>query len=81
MVRKATVTAAPPLDGRTRLVGANLPPVYHYKLALIAAHSGEDKKFHVAEALDDLFAKYEAMGVLVPTAAEIAERTLKGDAA
>lgn len=79
MARKAAITAAPPINEGTRLVGANLPPVYHYKLALIAAHSGEDKKFHIAEAMDDLFKKYEKMGVLVPTAAEIAERTLKGD--
>ena len=59
MARKAAITAAPPINEGTRLVGANLPPVYHYKLALIAAHSGEDKKFHIAEAMDDLFKKYD----------------------
>ena len=59
--------------------GAKLPADDVYKVGLIHAATRKTKKQLHAEAYALLFEKYEKLGVLEPTAAELAERTLKGE--
>ena len=59
--------------------GAKLHPDTVYKIGLIHAATRKTKKVLAEEAYDLLIAKYEREGILEPSAAEIATRTLQGD--
>lgn len=72
---KATSIPSAPLI----MHGAKLPADDVYKVGLIHAATRKTKKQLHAEAYALLFEKYEKLGVLEPTAAELAERTLKGE--
>lgn len=59
--------------------GAKLPASMVYKVGVIHAATRKTKRQLHIEAYQLLLAKYEREGILEPTAAELAERTLTGD--
>jgi hypothetical protein len=59
--------------------GAKLPADDVFKIGLIHAATRKPKRTLHAEAYALLFEKYEKLGVLQPSAAELAVRTLKGE--
>lgn len=81
MARSRTTEADPDRSPELlALVSAKLPKRYNRFIGRIANEADLHRWEVIAEALDDVFAKYEKSGVLKLTAAERAERTLKGEA-
>lgn len=60
-------------------INVELPKSYSYRLGLLHVELDRTRKDVITEAFDDLFRKYEKKGVLKPSAADLATRTLQGD--
>ena len=69
----------PPPAEPLQMHGAKLPASMVYKVRQLHAETGKTKQQLHTEAYELLFAHYEAQGVIKPTAAEIAQRTLTGE--
>lgn len=60
-------------------INVELPKAYSYRLGLLHVELDRTRKDLIAEAFDDFFKKYEKKGVLKPSAADLATRTLQGE--
>lgn len=70
---------SPQTKATTTPINVELDKSYAYKLGLLHVELNRKRKDVVAEALDDLFVKYEKKGILKPSKADLATRTLRGD--